>query len=199
MNNQWVRNEQQQIFIRSHLGMTRWVGLIPLGIGGYFLYKYLILGIVEYIQAGDWRGLFTGVFGWLVIVLLGLVFVIPGWIILALRRNTLIDAQRGEVVEVQDVRVYKRVKRHALNTFQRIMILIEPVKKTTKTQYTVNLVTLKDDKVTVGFMDTREPAEALGQAIADLTHLPLQVWDEHKWLNRDEPETENEEEADADA
>ncbi|GIK40175.1 MAG: hypothetical protein BroJett011_40080 [Chloroflexota bacterium] len=66
------RDSPTQLQVDQSSGPLRYLFGLPLLLGGlYFLYQYLILGIVEYIQARDWSGLFGGFLGWLVILLLG--------------------------------------------------------------------------------------------------------------------------------
>ena len=77
-NDTWKR-DGGRIVVTGNPGIGRYLFGVPwLLFGLHFYYKYLVLGTAEYIKAGDIAGIFTGVLGWLVIVLFGAVFVVPG-------------------------------------------------------------------------------------------------------------------------
>ena len=79
LNDKWILEGKERVVVTGNVGAGRYIfGLPWLLFGLYFLYRYLILGIVEYIQAGDIIGIFTGVLGWLAIILIfGGIFVVP--------------------------------------------------------------------------------------------------------------------------
>lgn len=173
MSDTWTRRGDQQLFVRSRLPRARFLIGVPfLALGGWFLYRYLILGIVEYVQAGDWAGLFSGVLGWMVIVLMGGLFVVPGWLLMFTRRALLIDRPSGLALEMRDFLIGRKRNRHALGEFVAVLLLHEQVEKTNRWLESVYLVRADDRTLLVGTMDTETEADALSAATADLLGLP---------------------------
>jgi hypothetical protein len=106
-------------------GAGRYIFGVPwLLFGVYFLFRYLILGIAEHLKAGDIAGVFTGASGWLFIILFfGCIFIIPGWVLVFLRRKVVIDASRGEVDEKNDFLIFSRGEIHPLADFDQVLVV----------------------------------------------------------------------------
>jgi hypothetical protein len=171
----WKQDSPTHLQIDQSSGPLRYLFGLPLLLGGiYFLYKYLILGIVEYIQAGDWSGLFSGFLGWLVILLLGLALLIPGWIVIFLRRSVLIDTSLGELREMQDFLVYKHSKHHRLDSFEQVMVRTDRTKKSRKPLYSVDLIRPDCSSVMVAALDDVKPARELGNKLRSMLGLKKQ-------------------------
>ena len=99
-NDTWTLPENGRLLVTGNPGIGRYIFGVPwLLFGVHFLYKYLVLGIAEYIKAGDIAGIFTGVLGWLVVLLMGSIFVVPGWLLVFLRRRVVIDTVYGKLEE----------------------------------------------------------------------------------------------------
>lgn len=79
-NDTWKR-DGGRIVVTGNPGIGRYIFGVPwLLFGLHFYYSYLVMGIAEYIKAGDVVGIFTGVFGWLIIVLFGAILgLIAAW------------------------------------------------------------------------------------------------------------------------
>ncbi len=173
MSDLWTRQGDERLYVRSRPGSARLlIGLPFLAMGCWFLYRYLVMGIVEYIRAGDWAGLFSGVLGWLVILLMGGLFFVPGWLLVFTRRALLIDRPTGVAFEARDFLVYRQRIRHPLAAFRRVLLLHEQVKKTNRWLESVYLVRLDDSHLLVGTSDTEAEAERLAVATAELLGLP---------------------------
>ena len=184
LNDKWILEGEERIVVTGNVGAGRYIfGLPWLLFGLYFLYRYLILGIVEYIQAGDIIGIFTGVLGWLAIILIfGGIFVVPGWAFVFLRRKVVIDALHREVDEKNDFLIFSRGKTHLLTNFDHIL-LVESYSRSKDgpgtTMYNVKLMAKEaPDYVLVGMMQDEDEAERLGQAVSDLVGLPFSVQEE---------------------
>jgi hypothetical protein len=168
----WKQDSPNHLQVEQAMGPLKFLFGLPLLLGGlYFLYKYLILGIVEYIQVGDWSGLFGGFVGWLVILLLGLALLIPGWVIISLRRSVVIDTGLGDLTETQDFLIYKRVKHHRLDSFEQVMIRTDRANKSRKPLYSVDLIRPDHSYVMVAALEDVKPARELGNKLRTMLGL----------------------------
>ena len=183
-NDKWTVEGRRRIVVTLNPGAGRYIFGVPwLLFGVYFLFRYLILGIAEYVRAGDIAGVFTGALGWLFIILFfGCIFIIPGWVLVFLRRKVVVDASRGRVEEKNDLLVFSRSKTHPLAGFGRVL-RVGPYSKgahgrggTTVYMYDVRLMpkAAGDERgyVLIGTMQDEAEAERLGRATAELTDLP---------------------------
>ncbi|MBE7556881.1 MAG: hypothetical protein HS126_38075 [Anaerolineales bacterium] len=171
----WKQDSPTHLQIDQSSGPLRYLFGLPLLLGGvYFLYKYLILGIVEYIQVGDWSGLFGGFLGWLVILLLGLALLIPGWVIISLRRSVVIDTSLGDLTEMQDFLIYKRVKHHRLDAFEQVMVRTDRAKKSRKSLYSVDLIRPDRSYVMVAALEDVKSTRELGNKLRTMLDLKQQ-------------------------
>jgi hypothetical protein len=160
----WTKENETRLQINQNFGAIRYLFGTPfLLVGLYFLYQYLIMGIIAFIQAGDWGGLFSNMFGWLIIILIALLFLVPGWVIVFLRHKVIIDTRLGQLIQTQDFLIYKRVKQYRLDDFERIRARQAKPRgsqTTGKTLYAVEL-TKKDGEAVVVATDEFEPAKKL--------------------------------------
>ena len=162
--------------------------------GFYFIYKWVIEGVAAYVEAGDFAGLFSNGWAWLLILAgLTVIFIVPGWMLAFTRRKVIVDVSKGEVEEGNDFRVYRRVKTHRLREFNRVL-LVETVTNskdsrgnTKRTRFhDVRLVKGKPkDYILIGTMQEEAKAEELGGAVAKITRLPFEVQDEIETRNED--------------
>lgn len=190
VNDKWTVEGKNRIVVTLNAGVGRYIFGIPwLAFGVYFLYRYLILGIAEYIKAGDIAGVFTGALGWLLIILFfGGIFIVPGWVLVFLRRKVVIDAARGEVDEKNDYLIFSRSKTHPLADFNNVLRVGTYSKGTTSRggtttyMYDVRLmprvIRKERDYVLVGTMQDEAEAERLGRATSELVDLPYVVQEE---------------------
>lgn len=86
-----------RIIIRERgLGIARFFCLPFLGFGLYLL-GMIALGLFEHIAAGQIIGWFKNIAGTLVGLVLGLLFAVPGWLLVFTRWRWIIDGVRREV------------------------------------------------------------------------------------------------------
>lgn len=185
LNDQWRQEGSTRIEVNGSSGFGGKIFGIPwMLFGCYFIYKWVIEGVVEYVKAGDFAGLFSSGWAWLLILAgLAVVFIVPGWMLAFMRRKVIVDVSIGDAEEGNDFRVYRRIKTHSLNEFQRVL-LVETVTKsedsrgnTKKTRFhDVRLVKGKPKEyILVGTMQEEEKAEELGKAVAKITGLPFEI------------------------
>jgi len=188
LNDKWIR-EGSQIKVTTTFGIGRIIFGLPWFLFGvYFLYKYLILGTLEYIKAGQILALFTTDLpgSLFILVIFGGIFIMPGWVLTFLNAHTVIDADLGEVEEVRDYRVFKRRKHYLLEDYKYIMVVGSTTKvssdsKTRTRYYYTNEIRMvvKDEKsefVTLASMEDDKVADKLAKEISDLTKLPIRKW-----------------------
>jgi hypothetical protein len=170
----WTKENETRLQINQNFGAIRYLFGTPfLLVGFYFLYQYLIMGIIAFIQAGDWWGLFSNVFGWLIILLIALLFLVPGWVIVFLRHRVIIDTKLGQLIQTQDFRIYQRVKQYRLDDFESIQARqVKPRRSQTtrKPLYAVEL-TKKDGETVVVATDEFDLAKKLRATIAAMLGL----------------------------
>ncbi|MHB8809297.1 MAG: hypothetical protein ACYC9M_04715 [Desulfobulbaceae bacterium] len=162
--------------VTGNPGIGRYLFGVPwLLFGLHFYYKYLVLGIAEYIKAGDIAGIFTGVLGWLFIVLFGAVFVVPGWLLVFLRRRVVVDVGRGMVDEMNDYLLFRRGKSQRLGVFGAVLLAATSHKgRVTTYMHEVRLMPRREgEPVLAAIMQDEEEGQQLGTAIADLLNLPF--------------------------
>lgn len=170
----WIKESETRLLINDGFGLIRLlIGAPFLLLGLYFFYQYLIMSIVAYIQADDWAGLFGNSLGWLVTVFITLIFLVPGWLIAFFRSQVIIDTSAGELVQMQDFLIYKRVKRYRLDEFERIQARQANRRSTVSTNsrmYAVELST-KDGKKVLVSTEEHESAKKLRATLAAMLGL----------------------------
>ena len=187
MADAWKREGEGRLFIHARFGWARLLmGLPFLLLGAWFYYRYLVLAIAAYVRAGDWAGLFGNPLGWLVILVMGGAFFVPGWLLVFFRRALVIDREAGVAIELKDFRVYRRATRHALEPFHLVLLLHEQIKGSTSStwQECVYLVRRDESLLPVGAFEKEPDANALADALSALLGLPRQTHDEDAWKNR---------------
>ena len=96
LNDKWRQEGAARIEVNGSTGFGGRIFGIPwMLFGCYFIYKWVIEGIVEYVEAGDFAGLISGGWIWLLILAgLAVIFIIPGWMIAFTRRKVIISTSR---------------------------------------------------------------------------------------------------------
>jgi len=185
MSDRWTLQNDDRLFVSARFGWARLlIGLPFLLMGAWFLVRYFVLGIAAYVRAGDWAGLFSHPLGWLVILLMGGIFLVPGWLIVFLRRAMLIDRGAGVAIEMTDFRVFRKVKRHPLEPFHQVLTLHEKIKDSSRWHESVYLVRRDESSLLIGIFEREPDAEALAAALSDLLGLPRKTADEDEWRAR---------------
>lgn len=181
-------NSQLKIRFQGGLPLRLFGGLF-LMMGGYFLYQ-LVMGIIDSVRYKQMLLVFPGTCLLMVMIL---VFGIPGWLIALTRKQTVIDPVGREVLDVKDFLLYKQVKRYPAGAFNQVAVSneIRRVKKSehqydTYLVYPIELTGLEGVSVLAAEMDNPGPALELGGQIAAMLGLPLK--DKTETVNEDESE-----------
>jgi len=184
LNDHWEMEGKTRIEVNGSPGVGGKIFGIPwLLFGVYFTYNWVIAGIIEYLKAGDYAGLISGAWIWLLLfAILFIIFVVPGWALAFMRRKVIVDVSRGEVEEANDFIVYRRPITHAISSFNMVL-LVEIVSKSkdgkTRYFYDVRLVSqTKKDHVLVASFQEEDKAEEFGKTLSELTRLPFEIQDE---------------------
>jgi hypothetical protein len=182
MSDRWIQLDHTRLQVDARLGWVRWLIAVPcFFFGGYFFVRFFVLGVVEYIQAGDWGGLFGNPLGWLVILLMSAAFLVPGWIFATLRRRVVLDTAARTLTDTKDFLVYRRSRTISLAAVKAVVLVAEPVRKTSRHHYTVRLVSAAKESLPVGVMDDETAGEALGLAVAAMLGLTLETMSASAW------------------
>lgn len=185
----WTPAKNGRMVIAGSSGVGGIVfGAPMLGFGLYFLYKYLVLGIIEYVKVGDIAGLFSGIFGWLVVILIGSIFAVPGWLLVFMRRRVVVDTVSGKVEDMKDFLLFKRGKVHRLADFGSVQVVATRDNKSFLQE--VRLISRgKGDHLVAGILFDGEAARRLGQELAALLRLPCATGTETEEDDEEEKES----------
>ncbi len=114
-----------RIIIRERdLGIARLFGLPFLGIGGYLL-GMIALGLLEHITAGQVIEWLKNAAGTMVGLVIGLLFAVPGWLLVFTRWRWIIDGTRREAELQKDFLVAKTRKSVAAQDITHVEVIWE--------------------------------------------------------------------------
>src|SRR5262245_9863860 len=103
MSDTWKNLGEGRLVVRSGNPIGRYLIGVPFLVARIYCFdRYFVLVIVAYVEAGDWRALFSGFIGWFVILAMSAVFLVPGWVLCLFRRVVLIDAGGGALLDRKD-------------------------------------------------------------------------------------------------
>ena len=150
------------------IGLARVLGLPFLAAGGYFAYQFL---------SGALQGeLLIG--GWILLPVFAAVFLIPGWILVAGRRRTLIDNARREVVQEMDYLVYTRRIVSRVTSESNVMLRYEAGSKDShRVDIHVYVDNGNEQRVMIGLFGDAQKTAALAFAAKAAAFLTLPVKD----------------------
>lgn len=140
-----------------------------LSIFAIFFGYYLVTGLVEYIRVATASEWLTALPGFLVVLLLFLVFAVPTWYLLTVRQFVVIDPSAGFLSEVSDMRIYRRLKRYPLSQIRKVTISHKRLRTRGHSSHTYAVaVVLKDDKqITAGYEDQIDDAKELARLVEE--------------------------------
>ena len=114
-----------RIIVRERgLGIARFFGLPFLGFGLYLL-GMIALGLFEHVVAGQVIGWLKDIAGTLVGLVLGLLFAVPGWLLVFTRWRWIIDGARREAELQKDFLVAKTRKTVPASDITHIEVIWE--------------------------------------------------------------------------
>lgn len=187
MSGNWTITPEGVLIARNHLSWERYLlGLPMLLTGLWFLGQYLVLGLVEFVVAGDFVGIFKNFIGWIVMVVMGGSFLVPGWILCFLRRGVLLEPQKDRFVVFTDLGVWRSRKEYALSSYSRLVLLSEPSQssKSGKWSHTLHLADEKDRLIPLDSGTKESSIEEMGLAMAGLLNRKLETFTQDSWSNR---------------
>jgi hypothetical protein len=85
------------------------------------------------------------------------------------------------LTDTKDFLVYRRSRTVPLTAVKAVVLVAEPIRKTSRHHYTVRLVSEAKESLPVGIMDDEPAGEALGQAVAAMLGLPLETMSARAW------------------
>jgi uncharacterized protein (DUF58 family) len=150
-DDQWTREGDTRIVVTGSPGIGGKVFGIPwMLFGVYFIYNWVIAGVIEYIQAGDFAGLASGALVWLlVLAVLAGIFIVPGWLLAFTRRKVVVDKSKGEVEEGNDFRVLRRLRNHSLTEFTGVLV-VETVSRSKDSRGNTQNIVFQDVRLSRG-------------------------------------------------
>lgn len=159
-------------------GAARLFGLPFLAVGGYFLYQ-----LVSGAAGGD-----LTIPGWIALPLMTAVFLVPGWILVTIRRRLAVDAARRTATKELDFLVFTRRKTTAVPPGAHVMLRFErmtsrtthgPVFNTETTTFAVHvyLVSNESPNLLVALFAEKDKPAALDFAGRLASFLQIDVQD----------------------
>jgi len=187
MNDPWTITADGRFLVRNHFAGPRFlIGLPFLLTGLWFFIQYFVLGLAEFISAGDIPGIFKDFFGWIVILIMSAVFLVPGWILCFVRRGVLIDPKSDRIIAISHFGVWRSHKQFSLASYDRLVLLAEPIKGSRSSQWshTLHFADKTDHLVPID-SDTNEAAmKKLGNALAKFLGRELKSFTQHEWSEK---------------
>lgn len=152
---------------------------IPFILFACYLFSILLSSLGEYIANANPAEWLAALPGMVILGLLGLLFLAPGWLLAFTRVRLELDASQGQVREVRDLLVYKMVTEHDLASFDRVEVVLKEIKYrhresgSYKTLITNQIALCGElaEEVVVGLIDDEAAAEELGREVAVLLGL----------------------------
>ena len=124
----------------------------------FFLY-YLVTGLVEYIRTATLDVWVSALPGLVVVLALFLLFAVPAWIAVAGRTRVVVDLQSGRVLDVRDLRVYRRATSVPIDSVLGVSVSRQ------RRSFRIQIDLAGRKPITVGFepsgSDARDVAERL--------------------------------------
>ena len=174
-----VEEGENSLKVYHKLGLgLRLVGVPLLIIAGKLLYD-LLRSIYDSIIWGEMLLVFPGT---LLLIALILGFGVPGWLLTFMNKSVTIDRGQGEVIDIKDYLVHKRVRRYPLAALRKVTVTrgrrkYERASGSTETRpvYPIELIGQDGQKVLVGELEERELAKELGRQIAEMIGVEVEV------------------------
>src|SRR5262245_35278096 len=180
MATEWKQLSPNQFAIEMHppLGARLLVGAALSAFAAFFLY-YLLTGFYEYVlhaTAREWLGAIPG---FIVNLILVLIFAIPAAVIFFKKVRVEVDQDTGKIYEVSDYRIFRRSKDYQLNELDAIQIRYY-LESGSKTQYPYHVqFVFKDEKIVTASIEANEDdARKLSERLAQTLHVSVKKFQE---------------------
>ena len=181
MATEWKQLGPNQFAIEMHppLGARLFVGIVLSLFAAFFLY-YLLTGLYEYVLHATLREWLGATLGFIVNLLLVLIFAVPAAVVFFKKVRVEVDQDSGEIREVSDYRLFHRTKDYMLNALAAVQVRYFVESGSDKTQYPYHVQFLfKDEKLlTVCVEATEEDAQSLAQKLAHTLHVVVKQFEE---------------------
>ena len=142
-------------------------------IGGYFAYQ-LVAGLLDIARGRAALGEMA--FGAILVLIMALAFLVPGWMLLAARARIEIDRTARTVSAIRDLRLHEIRERRSLDEFERVEVdrlTVAPNRQTAGRTWQVELAARSKKNVLVGLFDDDEAAMAFARRVGLATGLPV--------------------------
>ncbi len=182
INPQWQPQPDGTVLIPQPIKIAaRLFGLPFLAIGGWFSYQ-LIMATYESISAGGLGELAGNILGLLILLLMALLFGVPGVLLVVARKYVLLRPAPRQVVELFDFFVYRKENSRDIHTEAVVTLRFEAVSPTSTSSARAHshfacMVYVKAsarDRVLAAMTESAERARELGRETAALLGLQLQ-------------------------
>lgn len=180
MTTEWKKFGSNRFAIERHapLGARLFVGIALSAFAAFFLY-YLLTGLYEYVFHATFKEWLRAIPGFIVNLLLVLIFAVPAAVVFFKRVRVEVDQDSGKIREVSDYRLFCRSKEYVLNALDAVQIRYY-LESGAKTQYPYHVQFLfKDAKLlTVCVEASKEDANRIAQDLAQTLHVDVRQFQE---------------------
>jgi uncharacterized protein YxeA len=182
MATEWKQLSANQFAIEMHppLGARLLAGVVLSAFAAFFFY-YLLTGFYEYIRYATVKEWIGAIPGFIINLLLVLIFAIPAAVMFFKKVRVEVDQDSGKIHEVSDYRIFRRNKDYMLSELYAVQIryYLESGSKT-RYPYHVQLV-FKNEKIVTACSETNEEdACRLSEKLAEALHVPIKKFDEEE-------------------
>jgi hypothetical protein len=160
-----------KIAMRGDLTARLFAG--PFLVVGVYLTYQLVGGIAD-LLAG--RAAVTEMLaGTVLLLIVALAFLVPGWLLMFSRARVEIDRTAGEVRSVRDFRIYQQREAHALPQFERVeldLLSVAPNRRSKgRRAFQVELARRSGRNLLIGVFDDHDEALRFGRQVAGFLDL----------------------------
>lgn len=178
MSEPWSADANGRLIIDQVIGKAaRLFGLPFLAIGLYLAWNVLA-AIVETLTGGRPGEAVSFVAGWILAIAVAAAFLIPGWLLVTLRKRTIVDRAKREVTDVRDFLVYRHERTQPIDATAQVVLTrdVTPAKEADRNAteiYSVVLAPGGGKDVIVWLGDTPENARDVGRKLGAILGVPV--------------------------
>lgn len=179
MSTEWKQLTPDRFAIEMHppLGARLFVGIALSLFAAFFLY-YLLTGLYEYVLHATFKEWLRAIPGFLVNLLLVLIFAVPAAIVFFKRVRLEVEQDSGKIREVSDYRLFRRTKDYMLNALDAVQIRYYLDSGDKHFPYNVQLLFNDGKIITTSVEENEEDAKRLAQKLARTLHVDVKTFQE---------------------
>lgn len=178
MSEPWVADENGRLIVDQPVGKAARLFGLPFVAVGLYLAWNVVAAMFETLTGGHPSEAVGFIAGWIIATVVAAAFLIPGWLLLTLRKRTIVDRARREVTDVRDFLVYRHQKTQPIGSKAEVRLEREVSSSNepdtnSRQIYSVTLVPAAGREVIVWLADTEQNARDVGSKFASVVGVPV--------------------------